>query len=850
MSVIFSPRFLSSGDQLETVLKRAAEYMLAATMVAMPLFFVPVAFVSLGFSKTFLVIAGVALALVFFCFYLLRSGTLRIVSPGLLGALWALTAIALLSSVLSGDMTDAVFGAMFEVHTVAFTATIALVFTAAVMILDRKTVLMYTLLAFILASFALLAWQAARLIFGPGFLPFGVFFSATDSMAGSFNDVALFCGLVLIVTMIVLQQLPARAYSFWFLAALSMLALFVAAVINLLLVWVIVGFFSLLLLLYTLTKDRLWARSVEAEEERSAPTSPLSLLLIGIIFAVSATFVVAGTHIGGILGAALEVQYIEVRPSLAATLDIMEASYRDGRAFLGIGPNRFTDAWRLYKDPVVSESIFWNTPFLSGSGYVPTAFVTLGLAGGLVLLAFLFGLFYKGAKMLLSPTRGDGMWYLLGTVSFAAAVYLWGVSFLYVPGPALLILAAFFSGATVACAAALALVPSASLSFLANRSRAFVLIAGVMVIVMITLIFLLITGRHFVAHLTHAAAVREAAAGAAAEAVDATLARAYAINEHPLYLAERVRVRLPLLGEMLAIADPTEDDRLRFEALSVETLELARLLVLADGSDPVWHGLLGSVYGVLAVAGVGEAGGLAEESLARAATLDPRNPEYLLLKAQMHARLGNVERARELVDASLRIKSNYVDALFLLSELDVRAGNTEAAIAAARSIILIEPRNPSRHFQLGVLLAANEEIPEAIVAFETAVSLEPNFANARYLLALAYLEDGRHDEALEQLAAVRETNPEHQALATLISELEAGETPSLTLEGIVPPFQERTGVVEVEGVTTVPRSPDTGPVVPVNRPPLPAADGAGAAGGDQNAPQDGEAIGGDEERLP
>ena len=81
---------------------------------------------------------------------------------------------------------------------------------------------------------------------------------------------------------------------------------------------------------------------------------------------------------------------------------------------------------------------------------------------------------------------------------------------------------------------------------------------------------------------------------------------------------------------------------------------------------------------------------------------------------------------------------------------------------------------PARRYQLGVLLSAEQDVDGAIAAFEQAVALDPQYANARYFLALGYVEKGEIERAVEQLQVVSDLNPENQDVRNLIAGLQDG----------------------------------------------------------------------------
>lgn len=834
MNVTFSPKLRGGSDVIERWLLSAAQYVLLVAAVLVPIWFWPQAQLSLGFTKSFEMMVGVAVATIIFSLFVLRIGVVRIVAPLVLIPLWGMALVSFASALLSGDRFDALLGDTMQIGTAGFIAVLALTTTGAALILDSKSAVMRFLLSFSILAFVLQAWHVVRLLVGPEFLSFGVFGTNTVSLLGSFNDMALFSGLIIILSIVALLQLPIRGLALGFVGVNIALGIFLLAVINFFLVWLVIGFFTLLVFLYTLTRDRLLgAREGVAVAVLSRPV----LVIVGTVCAISAVFVVAGSYLGTTLSTALSVQYIEVRPSFPTTLDIAGAVYRDDGAFLGVGPNRFEDAWRSHKNPVINETLFWNTSFTAGSGYVPTLFVTLGIVGGIICLIFLGALGLVGYRSLVTAGSADPFWYFVATAAFAAAAYIWGMSFLYVPGTALLLIGAFFAGLVLAAYGQLVPAAVRVYSFTDNRARAFVLIAVVMTVITLLIAALFIVSKQYVAHVVYANAVAEAAANPNAEQLDIELQRATNLYESDLFITQRVQLRLGIIRGLLDIQEPSPADIERFNAAAVEALALAGQAVTNDTSNPQNHLLLGSVYGVLSIAGAtSTTRELASASFARARELDPQNPEYALIEAQLSAREGNLERAREYLNQALTLKRNYVDALYLLSQVEVSQGNTEAALASARAIVTIEPENPARYFQLGALLLGNRDLAGAREAFSVAVAIDTNFANARYLLALIDLEEGNRDAALAQLKVVQATNQDNVQLAALIGQLESGQTVPPPL-GITTPVDEPAVSVDSEGVTTTDTPPDTDLIVPVNRRDVGAEESPEAADAAEEAPE-------------
>ena len=809
---IFSPRLNKvDKDSLSSSLQTFAQGVLILLFGLLPILFIPGVYTALGFTKSYFVALGVFVALVALSLSVLRSGSIRLVIPPALAFYWLFVLFALASALLSGDSADAIFGNVLEVHTVGFMTLLGIVMTVSLAFTGAKASVSRLFTALGISAILLQTFHILRLMFGPELFDFQIFTSQTVSLIGSFNDLAIFSGLVILVTLIVLQQLTARIWGQVVAGFLVLSSLLFLAIVNFYSIWVILGFMSLLMALYLISKDT-WLKGATTD---TVPVSRFGLAMVGLVCLVSALFVISGDFAGGVVNRATGINYLEIRPSLSATLDVTKAVIAEDALF-GVGPNRFEDAWRQYKNPVINQTLFWNTSFGAGSGYVPTLFVTTGIVGGLLFLLFLLAFIYVGYKTLFATKIQDYGWYLVGTVSFISALYLWAITLVYVPGTTILLLAALMTGVAFAVYVTVSAQSGVQIDVSTNRQYGLLLIAVVLVVIITSTLSVIGLTKQYVANVTYADTVRAFQTGADLAQTDEGLLRSQELNTQDIFVAERASLRLAELNRLSSL--PAEEvDEQRFDSVLAEGVGLAELAISLDPTNPNNHMLLSSFYGLLDPS---QFEGIQERNqalFARARELDPVNPIYLVQLAQYQARVGDLAATRASLLEAINIKNNYTDALFLLSQLDIQEGKTEDAITVTRSIISLEPNNPTRYFQLGVLLATTNNLPAAVSAFETAILLDTNYANARYFLALAYLDLERPEDALAQLKIVEASNQENTSLKTLIGEVESGNyaRPESTFEV---PVQNSDVVSQEEGVTTSTEVPDTTLVAPVNRP--------------------------------
>tara|TARA_B100002051_G_C16745113_1_gene647038 strand:+ start:70 stop:2604 length:2535 start_codon:yes stop_codon:yes gene_type:complete len=798
----------SSEDSLVSALTNFAQYIVMSLFVLIPLFFTPGLLASLGFDKVLLAVVSTFSVVITASFMSLRKTKVMTVLPLSLGFYWLMVLAAFVSALYSGDAQDALRGSVFEVQTVGFLAVTGLVMTVPLVMQNAKRIALRAVGLFFFSASLLLLYVFSRIWLGASFLSFGAFTAVTVSPVGNFNDLAMLSGLVVVASLISMSALPLRTWMQAVMGVVVLIALLLLSVVNFFNIWVIVGFFGLLMLIYILTQDTLFGQQQESAREGSRAL----IVVTTLVCLVSAVFIVAGDYAGNFVRNITTVEYAEVIPSNEGTLGIARAVFEDS-ALLGVGPNRFADAWRLHKDPAINETIFWDTDFNTGSGFITTLFINTGLLGGLVFLAFHLAFLYLGYKILVKSQSSDRNWRFIGSVSFAIATFVWTMTYVYEPGTVIILIGALFTGLTFVAAGALMPNSVRKVSLVTSRQRGFVMMAVVIVLVSNLVMSLLNVSKQYVAQANFTQAQNEAAS---IDEFEVAASEAFELYQDDRFVIARAQIKLAELNALLNLESPTEADQQQFLSLVEQARIFADQAIEQDDTNPNSHAIMASVYSGLAIAGINGASDLALESLEKAKALDPMNPGYNMMAAQMAARIGDLELARAEIAQSLNLKPNYTEALFLLAQLDISEGNTESAIETTRAIITLEPTNPTRYFQLGMLEASVGNTESAIAALEMAIRIDPQYANARFMLARAYVVTGRNEEALDQLDLVSQTNPGNPAVESFVEQIKSGELSDLPELGLDVPLPEESADEEDTDIDVSRETGSTDLVSPVN----------------------------------
>jgi adenylate cyclase len=132
-------------------------------------------------------------------------------------------------------------------------------------------------------------------------------------------------------------------------------------------------------------------------------------------------------------------------------------------------------------------------------------------------------------------------------------------------------------------------------------------------------------------------------------------------------------------------------------------------------------------------------------------------------------RVEELYETRRLLEHSLRIDRNYARAYTLLSNTYTTAwlnpldadclnpGVLERACQLARKAVQLEPSLPQARAELGYVSVRRHDYDTAIVEFEKAIALNPNFMDWRFVIVLVYC--GQAMRALDVAAAHMRLDP-------------------------------------------------------------------------------------------
>jgi tetratricopeptide (TPR) repeat protein len=497
-----------------------------------------------------------------------------------------------------------------------------------------------------------------------------------------------------------------------------------------------------------------------------------------IVFLVMVALAVFGSSLNTSLSNALKISNIEVRPSMTVTLDIARNTLMS-RPLFGSGPNTFVTQWLSFKPDDIVSTIFWNTDFSTGIGLIPTLVVTTGLMGLISWILFIGFFVYLGFSSIFARIDDHFLRFSLLS-SFFSSVFLWTMTFLYVPGVVVLVLTFFVTGLFFASVFAAGIVPISPKIFSYSPRVGF--IASIVMVAAVLGFIALGYGlfRNSQSLWLYQKSFQALNAGNLQEAEDYM---GKAINTVPQDIYYRGLSEIEIY-KMSAIiqqdpkkVDPVEIQK-QFSAALSTGIKSGMSATNADSSNYLNWISLARVYEsvsdpALKINGAYESAATAYgEALRR----NPKNPGIFVLLSRLAFTRQDMTAAQNYALQAIQLKRNYTDAYFLLAQIQVAQKDIKSAIESVTAATVIDPTNSGSFFQLGLLKFSSGDYNGAIDAFNKAINLTPNYANAQYYLGLAYEITGNHQKAIDIFTALSQTNPDSVEVANILSSLKAGKS--------------------------------------------------------------------------
>ncbi|MDR3547629.1 MAG: tetratricopeptide repeat protein [Candidatus Pacebacteria bacterium] len=763
----------------------ASIWVYTLTVALAAIAFIPSSTIPFLYTKVAVLAIGGLIAVALYILARLTRGNLIVPPLALVGALWLVPLAYALSTLFSGSgITNAFFGTELEPDTFGFILILAIFATLAALVFRRVgQYRVFYAVSLVVFGIVLLA-QIIFLVLAH-IMPNTV--SGSANLVGSFVDLGMLIGLGVSLSLLTLRFLNVKGrmrIALWVMIALGLCLL---ALVNSSLIWILVSLIALGLFIEAILRRRAsvdesdldGVSTLSSEYEPEMPVSDDSHTLAAplVVLVIALFFLIGGSTIGNSLSTAFGTNVLDVRPSWQSTFAVGSHTYAASPVF-GSGPNTFGTQWLKFRDRSLNSTVFWNVDFTSGIGMIPTSFVTAGLLGALAWIAFLVLFVFFGLRALLFRSPTEPFARFVAISSFVSALYVFALMVFAVPGPMVLITGFAFTGLFISSLRYAGTRQEWGVIFARNPRVGFLIVFALTLLLLGTVVAAYVVIERYLADHAYAEASAALSNGDITTAVnDINRSIVFAPSDRAYQLAAEAGI-----AQMNKIAADTSltpsQAQQEFQSALSSSIQAALTATKLNPNNYQNWAVLGQVYQTVVPLNISGAYANAKSAYQHAITLNPTDPTLPYAVAQLDIAQNDPTDAEADLNQAISLKSDYTQAIFLLSQLEAQEGKAKDALQAAEAAAYFSPNDPTIQFQVGILRSANGDTAGAISALSEAVQLNPQYANARYFLGAMYAVSGQYTQAIAQLEAVGALSKANAAaVAPDIAQLQAGKNP-------------------------------------------------------------------------
>jgi len=747
-----------------------------ATLFISLFFFIPYVPVTLDASKGFLISIGATLALFFWLIARLGEGKFLVPKDKIILFAGAIPLVFLIASLFSSSKYISLFGSGFEIGTFgSMFVMFILFFLSAIYFQEEKRLWSFYKVVF-LGAVILAVFELINMFIGFGrFMPGLLKGISAGNLVGTWNDFALFFGLIILLVLFTIEFLRSKGTFLVIQYFLLVTGLIFLVMINLPMVWILVGLFSIIIFVYSISVQQAGIKVVHGDDKKKFPFTTLIVVFICLVF------LVGNNSIGGLISRYVSLPNLDVRPLASTTSQIAVQAIKHN-PFFGTGPNTFIMDWALWQPKVVAQSIYWNVDFTSGYSSLLTFAVTTGILGITAWLMFLGVFAIRGVKSLHRALRSTLSNYFTITM-LMTAIYSWITIIFYTPNAIMFMFAFISSGILIGVMVFNETVHVKHFSFLGDPRNSFFSILGLMILMIATLSTTYIYAEKFASIIYFSRGSTSANTIEGLSNSEKMLTNALLLDQNDIYYRTLSQIYIAEIGLLLNDKSISEDTlKSNVQRLVTLSEQSAAAAVKQNPKQYVNYVNLGNVYSSLVPLSIPNSYEQAVVAYDKAKALAPNNPSILLSRANLEIAHKSNTEARKFIDQAIVLKADYTDAIFLLAQIETNEGNLSGAIKQAERAGQLTPNDPTVFFRLGLLRYNNSEYTGAVSAFEQAVILDPAYLNARFFLAQSYQKVGRSDDALVQYNIISKAVPDNQSVKDAIAAVKNGTSSTPTTE--------------------------------------------------------------------
>jgi tetratricopeptide (TPR) repeat protein len=769
---------MNPTTQNATFFERVESILVYVTTLLVIIGFIPSNIIPFDSAKTVFISIGMILAFIAYMIGVVKTNSISLPKGPLAYTIYLSILSIIISSLTTNNFSKSFFGQGFELYSGALVIVFLLTTLFSSKFFEGKNTRISTIYSVLTISYIVVfIFQAMKIFGGDGFLTLGVFTTTTSSLLGRWVDFSIFSTVILLLSLFLIRFLGSSGVGKFLsilLFTISGIAVIVTNVIN---SWVIIFLATLLFII----SETLFSHK-NSETKKTIFERIPKLALILMIASVFAYF--GHNKIGEVVYKVFKINSIEIGLPWQFTLDIGTGTIKESPLF-GSGPNRFTYEFLKYKPSSINSTPFWGVEFKSGVGTIPTLFINQGLLGTVLWLVFLAYIIMLAVNIIRND-KSEGFKKFIIQSSLYITLSLWFINIIYSPSHAVVFITFLFTGIL------LSQLPKDnkfySVSDFKLGSGSLIKKVSALLPFVIILAFVFI-GLNYIKKTIAIAYFQRGIAVVTGNQTKDNIDKsekyfntALKWDRYDVYyqaLTELTNVKISIIIQDLVRKNttPTKAEIDSLAALITQGIEFSKKAIAIDSTNYYNYTSMARVSESVSSLNVNGAYENARGAYTEAIKYNPYNPFLYLSIARLDALKGNFDVSKQNIQRALILKPDYLDAVYLLSQVQTQNREINNAIQSTKVAIQIDPSNPVMFFQLGLLYYNNKDYVNAGEAFAKAVSINGQYANAKYFLGLSYAMTGQRQEAIKEFEDLSITNPDNKEVSFILSNLKSGRSP-------------------------------------------------------------------------
>ena len=335
-----------------------------------PLFFIPGGALYLAHAKSFLFAIVLVVALVAYFVEIWKKGSVTFSKNFFFYVVLALPVVYLLSALSASPSSPSLLGYYFEIGTFGYLLLGGVAFYLSATLFTESARILQGLVAFFASISILSVFVAIKILTNGNAFVWGNFEGNMGNPLGNWTDLSLIFVLLAVFATLAIGMIPMKRKIQVALSCVFVLSVALLVITNFMPAIALTFFSAILLYAYfwKIEDHYLFTRNEQGEtlsKEANnfftrGTTLAGALILISLLFFINPTF--SGTKLSDKIANISGVQNSDVRPNLSTTINVSKATLSK-QAFLGSGPNTFSQDWLAFKPAQINSTPFWGTTF-------------------------------------------------------------------------------------------------------------------------------------------------------------------------------------------------------------------------------------------------------------------------------------------------------------------------------------------------------------------------------------------------------------------------------------------------------------------------------------------------------